>query len=422
MYSFKRVDINEINGFAENNGIYSQTFAWAEFRSIFKPVCFKGEDNSGNMVLSCILYLLPVYLTPYKIGYITRGFVCDYNNYDLVNEFCDFIKNYAKKHFIVYTIFDPWVDFKIDFDEDNENKKLIEIFEKNGFHRNSGHFMQPNTNYRLKIDANNDIDAEKKRLWNGFTQKLRNDIQLSVDRGVECERFNGENLSQGVKVFYDLLVETTKKKGFGHRSEKYYQRFAKKLSKYVTIYLWKYNSEIDINYTKNIINDVTALLKKINDEIINPETTNKKRERLGPKKRECEKQLDATYKRLEIAEKYTHNPYISASFYIKTGNKAYNLYGANSSALRELRLTANYWDMIQDSLDNTVSTFNMGGTLKLDTNKLKDDAMYDLYLYKSLYNGEFVELPGEFILISRSKLFNLLHTKLNYFKRIVFKF
>ena len=61
------------------------------------------------------------------------------------------------------------------------------------------------------------------------------------------------------------------------------------------------------------------------------------------------------------------------------GNKAYNFYGANAGALRELKLTANYWDMIKDSLDGQVTTFNMGGTLELNTDELKKDPMYELY-------------------------------------------
>ena len=103
------------------------------------------------------------------------------------------------------------------------------------------------------------------------------------------------------------------------------------------------------------------------------------------------------------------------------GNKAYNFYGANSAALRELKLTANYADMLEDSLDGKVSSFNMGGTLRLDTENIKDDKMYELYQYKKQYGGEFVEMPGEFFLVINRKAFNILNGKLNYFRRIIYR-
>ena len=78
--------------------------------------------------------------------------------------------------------------------------------------------------------------------------------------------------------------------------------------------------------------------------------------------------------------------------------------------------------MIQDSIDGKVETFNMGGTLKLNSSDIKHDAMYELYQYKCQYGGEFVEMPGEYYLISNRKLFDLFHNKLNYFRRIVFRF
>jgi peptidoglycan pentaglycine glycine transferase (the first glycine) len=198
--------------------------------------------------------------------------------------------------------------------------------------------------------------------------------------------------------------------------------FASSLEDYVIIYLYRYNAEKDIIYTENIIHEVENQLKRINDEISDPVTTDKKRERLEPKKKEAEKQLNATKKRQETTKMHIDNPYVSASFYIKMGNKAYNFYGANAAALRDLKLTANYWDMIEDSLDGRIETFNMGGTLKMDTDDIKKDKMYELYQYKCQYNGEFSQFPGEYFLIFNKKLFNLLNNKLNYFRRIIFKF
>lgn len=420
MYLFEQVSAEEAGKFAKENGIFSQTENWAHFRTLFRPSAFLGKDESGKIVLSCILFRLPIYGTPWSIGYATRGFVCDFTNEQLVTEFTAYLKAFMKRKHVIYAIIDPWCDYKIDFQDPQYD--VCALLTRLGYERTEGRIMQPATNYRLHIDASRDIEEERKRIFGGFAVKLQNDIRISAERGVTVEKSTKENLDEFVSIFYRLLLETDAKKGFGHRNLEYYQKFARSLSDYVTIYLYKYNSKVDIAYTEKVLQEVRDQIQRYDDEIADPQTTDKKRERLAPKRKEAVKQLEATEKRLQVSKQLTDDPYISASFYIKMGNKAYNFYGANAKALRDLRLTANYWDMIRDSIDGNVTTFNMGGTLKLNTEDIKKDSMYDLYLYKKQYGGEFVQMPGEFFLIRDRKKYEFFHKKLNYFRRMVYHF
>ena len=420
MYRFEKTDVSVTDSLAIENGIFQQTSYWASFRSFMKPHAFAGYDDNGSIVLSCLMLCLPVYLTPYSVGYITRGFVCDYSNRTLVSEFTAYLTEYCKKHHIAYVIFDPFCDYRVDF-EDVKDDNIVSFFESLGYEKNTTGVLQPRTNYRLLFSPENGIDEVRKKMYSDFTVHLKNDIKFSHDRGVTLELCKDEKLEYGVRIFYDLLVETTEKKGFGRRKLGYYIKFAQSLKDYVSIYLYKYDYEKDKAYTDEVLKQAAFRLKTLTDEFENPDTTEQKRGRLEPKIREAKKQIDATIKRAGIAEKYKNCPYLSASFFIKMGNKAYNFYGANSAALRELKLTANYADMIDNSVDGKVSTFNMGGTLKLDTDNIKDDKMYELYQYKKQYGGEFVEMPGEFFLVINRKMFELLNGKLNYFRRIVFR-
>jgi peptidoglycan pentaglycine glycine transferase (the first glycine) len=416
-YTFREVPLAEAGEVGRKNGIFQQTKEWANFRSFYKPLAFMGFEGE-KAVLSCIVYKLKIFLTPWSVGYITRGFVGDWTNRTLVEEFTAYLKDFCKKKRIIYAILDPWCDEAVDFgSEENSPRAWLESL---GYVRSKAE-MQPRTNYRLHLNPENDPQTEQKRLSDRLAVKLRNDIGISRDRGITVHRFRGEDLKEGVRVFYSLLVETTQKKGFGHRSEDYYYRFAKELGDYVTIYLWKYDYDKDMVYTHNVLKEAEERLQTIRDEMANPETTPQKVERLKPKEREAIKQIDALKRRIGLSEKYKDNPYISASFFIKLGNKAYNFYGANAFALRDLKLTANYWDMICDATDGEVTTFNMGGTLKLTTENLKEDPMYDLYLYKKQYAGEFVEMPGEYHLILDQKKYDFFHKKLNYFRRVVFR-
>lgn len=417
-YLFTQVSPEAADEFAVQNGIFQQTSYWAKFRGFMQPAAFLGSDGEKT-VLSCLMLKLPVYLTPYSIGYITRGFVCDYNNRELVAEFTDFLKEYCRRNHVVYAVFDPFTAYKTDFKEPEND--ICRFFETLGFVKNTKGVLQPRTNYRLLFNTENDIEAERERVFSQYAPRLKNDIRFSRERGVSLEKCSGDDLDRGIEIFYRLLVETTEKKGFGKRNLDYYKAFARNLSDFVTVYLYKYNYETDRKYTDDVLDGVELHLQTLEKEFNDPATTEQKRQRLEPKIREAKKQLDATVKRLRIAEKHSDSPYISASFFIKMGDKAYNFFGANADALRELKLTANYNDMINDSIDGTVTTFNMGGTLRLDTENIKDDKMYDLYKYKCDYCGEFVEMPGEFFLIMKPKLFKLLNGKLNYFRRIIYR-
>lgn len=417
-YNFSEVSIKDACSFAEKHGIFQQSAAWCNFRKFYKTSAIMGYKDKIP-VFSCVLFKLSVFCTPFSIAYATRGFVCDFENFELIEEFFEYYKDYSKKNKIVYTIFDPFADYKKDFKEPADDKNLQSLFEKIGLVKNKGLKLQPNSNYKLIFEKDTVTELEKENVYKNFTPRLKNDIELSKKRGITLEKYSGKS-DRAIEIFYNLLIETTEMKGFGLRKLDYYKHFANELSDYVTIYLYKYNALVDISYTENVINEVKAQLKAYDDEINDINTTDKKRERLYPKKKEAEKQLLATQKRLEISKKHTNTTYLSASFYIKMGNKAYNFYGANSPILRELKLTANYWDMISDSIDNKAESFNMGGTLKLDTEDIKQDRMYELYKYKSEYGGEFSELVGEYHLISYPKLYRILCGKLNYFRRIVF--
>ena len=134
MYQFQKVSPEEAHGFAEANGIFSQTKYWGKFRNLFRTEAFLGTKD-GKTVLSCMLYRLPIYCTPYSVGYITRGFVCDWNNETLVREFTEYLREYSTKKKMIYIVLDPWADYKINFCA--PEKDLRQLLEQLGYRRNT---------------------------------------------------------------------------------------------------------------------------------------------------------------------------------------------------------------------------------------------------------------------------------------------
>ncbi len=419
-YTFRPVTPEEAGAFGRDRGVFQQTKEWATFRGFYKPLPIMGFEGDVP-VLSCIVYRLPVYLTPWGIGYATRGPVCDWKNEELLKEFFEFYKGYAKKCSIAYTIFDPEADWRIQF----HNPVMPDprkIMEQSGLVRNTQGVMMPSNNYRICFHPTADPHTEEQRIYTNYTPGLRTDIENAKTRGIQLEKIHGEGIERAIDIFYDLFVETHKKKGFGVRSREYYHNFACCLRDYVTVYLYRYDHKKDIELTEKSIDDLNRKLSEINAEYDSPETTDKRRKRLSPTKRELESQLKAKEKRIAQAKLHTDDPYLSAWFFLSLGEQTHYLYGANSSYLRDLKLTSTYHDMVTDSIFSGAKAINMGGSLKRTTEKIEEDPMYEVYLHKSKHNGEFVEFPGEYLLVTKPKLTKLLRGKLNYFRRVVFRF
>ena len=419
-YTFRPVTPEQAGEFGRAHGVFQQTKEWASFRSFYKPLPIMGFDGD-TPVLSCIVYRLPVYLTPWGIGYATRGPVCDWTNETLIREFFEFYRTYAKKQRLAYTIFDPEADWRINFSEPG-TPDLRKLFEDCGLTKNTRGVMMPSNNYRIPFQAGAAPQDEAKRVYDAYTPGLRTDIENAKTRGISLKKVHGEGIEDAVDVFYDLFIETHQKKGFGVRPREYYKNFAVRLKDYVTVYLYRYDHEKDIVLTQQAIDGLNEKLEGINKEFDDPATTEKRRKRLAPTKRELESQLAAKEKRIAQAKTHPDDPYLSAWFFLSLGTQTHYLYGANSAFLRDLRLTSTYHDMVEDSIAAGAKAINMGGSLKMTTEKIEDDPMYDVYLHKSKHNGEFVEFPGEYLLISKPKLTKLLRGKLNYFRRVVFRF
>ena len=419
MFEFREADVKEAGAFGAANGIFWQTAEWAKFRSVFRPVGFVGTEN-GKTVLSCVMLLLPTYLTRWSVGYIPRGFVCDYTNRPLVTAFTEYLKAYLKKRHVAYVVTDPQCDYRVNFEVcETDTRALLEGL---GYERNNGPMLNPRTNYRLPVGILPDAEEEKKRLYSHFSKRLQGNISTTLARGVTVERCRGDRLPEAVEEFYRLLTVTTEMKGFGRRTGDYYRRMARDLAPYVTIYLYWYHRDADL---ARLEPEIAALEKRMTEfcrELDAPETPQPRKDRVEKERRETEKQLVAARKHRDIAAKLPEQVCISAHFFLHAGKQTYVLFGGNDPLMRELKLTSTYWDMICDTVDAGAEVFNMGGTLKLDSEDVRQDSEYNLYQYKKQYDGELSEMPGEYFLVENRRMFRLLEYKLRYFRRVVFRF
>ena len=114
---------------------FLQSYEWGQFCKRAKdqiPRYVGMEDENGNLVATCLILLK---MTPlgYSYGYAPRGFILDYDNYDLIKEFTNCLKKYMKEEKIIYIKFDPDIKYQtIDADakkvDDNDNNYKLYDF------------------------------------------------------------------------------------------------------------------------------------------------------------------------------------------------------------------------------------------------------------------------------------------------------
>jgi peptidoglycan pentaglycine glycine transferase (the first glycine) len=401
-YKFKVVSLKENDKFSITKGVFRQTSMWSRLKHSFKHVCINGYDINNNIVFSCMLLRFFIPFTPFSLCYAPNGFVCDYNNVDLITSFTAYFKKFMKRRSIAYALFDPEIIKNIDFKEYekgvNIHKEMLDlgyVYESKLPHQ----YMQLNNNYRLIFNR----DETKENIFNKFQKSIQYDINLCQKRGVTVEKYSGVEYIKDNKlfdIFYNLFIETSDRKGFGIKKYSFYKNMFKCLYKYSTIYLAKYNYDIDYKNTANLITESKNKIEELE---------NSGSKHVENKIKELKENISSYEKRLTSIEQYKdYNKYIGVAYFIKMGSQSYYLLGANSSDLKFTQPTSLLvWEMIKDSIKDNVSIFNLGGSLSFTTDKIEDDPMYSVYKFKRQLSGEFIECYGDYYLINNRRVYNL---------------
>lgn len=418
-YQFRKIDIKELDEMALDAGNIFQSSNWANFKKKYGHSAFLGTDENGEKVLSCLMLTVPVIPTFMKIGYIVRGFVGDFTDSELVSSFTVFLKDYMKKHHIVYVTIDPFESYKTDFVLTEEGEKRHRNLLNNGYVHfpKKAYALQRPTNYRITWDRTKSREEQEKEVYSKMKKMLQNSISTAENRGLSPVKFSGNEITEDVfNEFIRLFKLTAETKNFGMKSVNYYRDLIKSFGNYSNIYFFKYNSEKDRAFTEKTLSELKKEIYRI--ENLDEKAKERKKAHLNELKEEY-KSIKA---RLDTIEKYKNENYLSSFYTINFGRRCQLFFGANSNVLRELKLTANYWPMLKDCFDGVCESFDMGGTLRLDTEDIKKDKTYDLYLYKSRYGGVLDELLGEYYLIGSEFWYRILHEKLHYLRRYAIRF
>ena len=408
MKFIENVDKNEYEEFVENHKTKShflQSYDWGLFSKDNKNVTpyYVGLENDKKKLVATALLLQRKMQLGYSYFYCPRGFVCDYSNKEIIKEFTEEIKKFAKKKKVIFLKIDPDVKLQnLDIDgnelEGHTNFELVNYLKNLGY-KHLGYnkaFEHNQPRYTFRLDLTQGIESIKNN-FHSTTKKVMNKGNL-----YELEVF--KNDEKYIDDFYKTMKDTADRENISIYSKEYYLNFYKDLHKnnHSDIYIVYLNKK----KTLNILNN-------------NLEETKKNQESLTSdnKKKELQNQIDKLQKLIdEIKEVKEDRIPLSSIITAKYGDKVWTIHGGNHSMLRSMNSNyLIYFEIIKDAVEEGYKTIDFFGT---SYNPSQDDPEYGIWLFKKRLGGEYTEFIGEFDYIYKKfiyRLFNILvpiHRKL----------
>ncbi len=387
---------------------FLQSYAWGQFCKRVKgqiPYYVGLMDDQNNLVASALILLKK---TPfgYSYGYCPRGFILDYSNLDLINEFTSYLKQFMKDKKIIYIKFDPDISYQ-DIDEDanpvdggDNNYKLYEYMLSLGY-KHTGFYKLYEGNqprYTFRIDLN--------RSWEEIESKMSKSFLKSVKRS-EIYDFEIDNNSF-VNDFYRLIQCNSSKDDFDAHNLNYYKIFTEELEKENLVKYFNISikpKELVIKFTRKIENLKLELEK------------NKKRAT------DINNQISKLEKDIGVLNTLQDEKVVICSLICTyTKNRAWSMFiGSDEIANLTFAVTRSYYEAIKDAYNQKYVFFDLFGTPGDPHTTYKNLAK--LHDFKRKFGDKYIEFIGEFDLISNKFLYKLLPISLSVYRKIrkVFK-
>lgn len=398
-------DLDKYEEFVLNNSKahFMQSRYWGEVMKYknFIPHYVVLKDN--DKIVASALLLQKKLLGKYSYYYCPRGYILDYNNFDLIKEFTHHIREYAKRNNGIFVKIDP--DIKLhDLDLDgnvvgeNNSFELLRFLNKIGY-KHMGfyksfvgvHGEQPRYTFRLNLDRPWD------EIYSGMhptTRKI-----LNKDNQYNLDMYLGD--INDINNFYETMLETGEREGnLMVLPIEYFKNFYEILNKHnmSDLYVVKVKIKDLIDTYSKRVDEIEQNIKDL-DNLQNQ----KKKENLL---KDLNNKLDKAKKELDDIKAIKKEEIILSSIMTaKYKDKVWTIHGGNSTLLRELNSNyLLYHKIIKDAYDSghkMIDFFGCSG----EANPDKSNPTFGIHNFKKRLGGEYTEFIGEFDLITNKFMY-----------------
>lgn len=411
------IEKNEYEDFVVNSikSHFMQSSYWGEFAYLEKKLIPHYVGIKKNDKLVCASLLLEKKLPlGYSYFYAPRGFVIDFNDFNLLDTFTKNIITYVKKKKGIFFKIDPdfiihkynYLDeaLTLPYDYQKVFNHLISLGYKHKGFTKRFELTEPRFTFRIPFNQSfEDIEEH-------FSKTTKQRIKKAEKLGVTVE------IASNVDDFYNLMKITENRKNFITYNKEYY-------AKLFEIFKGRCNIFLGSIHVDKIINDLNFELNTINNELNEFKSVENLSKSQNSKINELKKRKEKIENDIKEYQgnqnKYGNDIILSAHFIIEYGDKAWVLYAGNHDILSSTYTNyKTYLEHIRYYYNKGIKFYDQFGTVgKLEEN----DHLQGLHDFKKKFGGDYVEFIGEFDYITNKFMYFIFNKLVPIYRNIQFK-
>lgn len=391
----KELTIDEYNIFFRRNNVsifqsinYANTMEKQGFKSLYYGLM------DGSTIYGAGLILVKK-KNGFKVGFIPRGFIIDYNNLELIKVFTSLLKKELSKKSIVVIKMHPPIIRNIYNKQTIKNNNYDNIFNNlkiSGFnHLGYNNFFE---SLKPRFEAIIPLDKDIHKLFNNISKNFKTKIRSADINGIKIYKGDKNNLEylynltknkypRGKQYFEDLYD------CFNNNIEFYYAKLD--TNRYIQSIQYKYQKQINICSKAN--EQVFKHVLKNNNKIINRKL--REENRLNEIKEEL---VYAT----KLIKDYPNGIIVAACLIIKNKDEVYLIMDGHDKDYKKMNSKhLLIWKLMEKYSKEGFKTFNLGGI----TNNIPNNKYQGLNDFKLNFGSLIYEYSGDFELIINKPLY-----------------
>lgn len=380
---------------------FHQTEEWANLKKQNNWTShYIGLTNNKKIVAAALLLGKELPIIKKKMFYSPRGFLIDYNDYELLKEFTKEIKKYIKEKNGIFIKIDPYVEYR---EHDNNgdivengfnNSKCIDNLKKLGYKHFGFNLMQDTLQPRWMHVINT-----KNKTIDDIMKDMESKTRQILRKNEKCGITTREISRDELPLFKNIMQHTSDRREFVDRPLSYYENMWDNLHNSGILKILV--AEINFNdYEKNTKDELNDNKKELKDRINKKEKNllkmnDKKYEQSNKQNQEAIKRLEKQLEKIkELKKEHGEKTLLGGILFLIYGNEVLSLYGGSDAKLMQFQSAYTvHFAGIKYAIENNYEKYNFYG---ITGDFRKGNPLYGLYLFKKSFGGYVSELIGEF--------------------------
>lgn len=393
----KIIELNEIQfrnySRLHSNRNYLQSVEYANMQSAYGfDRIYVGLVDDDNNIVAASLILSKKAFSKFSYGIAPGGFLIDYTNFELLNNFTELIKEFFMSRDYIYIQVEP----RCIINTSNRKKKMI--------------YSSVNTINNIKslgvTNVSNNLNnkyavylkvKDENALYKNFSRSIKRTLNDCNDMGISIYKGNESNIN----LFYNLIKKKTS------QGIEYYYNYMNSFNNpnnLFEIYFAKLEPKTYLNNITVILNKEQKKNERLNKRMKNKKITNGLLNKKISSDKRVQKYNVKLKEAISLYDRYPNGIIVSACAIIKTNNEITFLVDGYEEQLRNIRASVMLrYEIIKQFLNQGYTTFNLG-FLPSDKNDIK---FRHIYTTKMNMGANLVEFPDAFHIITNKFLYNV---------------